>query len=564
MTPLARDLVQIAAFLAILTLATVVLGRYMASVFTGRRNVLTPVLSRIERFIYRVCGIDEEAMDWKTYAVALLLFNVLGAALLFGLLVAQSILPFNPRHLAAVPWDLALNIAVSFMTNTNWQSYAGETTLTALVQAAGLTVQNFLSAATGVAVMLALARGLANRASDRLGNFWVDLVRSTLYVLLPLSIIFALFLVSQGVVQTGAASVSSTTLAGSAQEIPLGPVASQVAIKQLGTNGGGYFNANSAHPFENPTPLSNLAEVIAILLLPSALVVTFGLMVGAPREGWTLWVCMLLLFLALLAPALWAELQPNPVTHATAAMEGKEVRLGVGSSVLWSVATTAASNGSVNAMHDSLTPLAGMSALVGMMLGEIVFGGIGSGLYGMIVFVLLTVFIAGLMVGRTPEYLGKKIESREVTMAALAVLAPCAAILVTTAAATLTGAGLAGATSAGPHGFSQILYACTSAGANNGSAFGGIGANTVFYNLLLAGGMLVGRFGVIVPMLAVAGSLSGKRCTPPSSGTFRTDTPLFAVLLIGVVLIVGALTFLPALTLGPVAEHLVLVQGRGF
>ena len=564
MAPLAKDLLGACTLLALLTALSVPLGRYCASVLAGRRTILHPVLGWLEASCLRLSGVSGGSMGWKEYAFSLLAFNAAGALALFLLVLFQGTLPWNPRHLAAPSWDLALNIAVSFATNTNWQSYAGEATLSNLVQALGLAVQNFLSAATGIAGLAALARGVARGSSGEVGNFWVDVVRSIVYLLLPLCVAFALFLSAQGVVQTVTSSVHVVPEVGAARELPVGPVASQVAIKQLGTNGGGYYNANGAHPLENPTPLSNALELLAILLLPSALVITFGDLVSAPREGWTLWGCMMVLFIVLFALALWAEYSPNPVTHMTAAMEGKELRNGVGTSVLWETATTAASNGSVNAMHDSLSPLAGFVALLNMMLGEIIFGGVGAGLYGMIVFVLLTVFIAGLMVGRSPEYLGKRIEAREVTMAALAVLAPCAAILLGAAAAAGTDAGRASVAAAGPHGFSQILYAATSAGANNGSAFAGLAANTIFWNLLTAAGMLVGRYGVLLPMLVVAGSLASKRATPASAGTFRTDTMLFGCLLIAVILVVGALTFLPALALGPVAEHLLLWQGRGF
>jgi K+-transporting ATPase ATPase A chain len=433
-----------------------------------------------------------------------------------------------------------------------------------LTQMLGLGVQNFLSAATGIAVLLALIRGLTRRSMQEIGNLWVDLVRSTLYVLLPLCVLWTVVLVGQGSVQNLSSYTRVTTLEGSIQTIPQGPAASQIAIKQLGTNGGGFFGANSAFPYENPTPLSNFFEMLAILLIPSALVYAYGAMVGSRRQGWVLWGCMMTLFILGLAVSLRAEYQFNPSLHTLPVMEGKEVRFGVGNSVLWSVATTAASNGSVTAMHDSLSPLSGLVALLNIMLGEVIFGGVGAGLYGMIIFVILTVFIAGLMVGRTPEYLGKKIEAFEIKMAAIAVLAPSAVILVFSAAAVATRAGLAGVTNAGPHGLSQILYAFSSAAGNNGSAFAGLETNTLFYNIAMGTGMLIGRFAVIVPVLAIAGSLVQKKITPPSSGTFRTDTPLFALLLISVILIVGALTFFPALSLGPIVEHLLMLQGATF
>jgi potassium-transporting ATPase potassium-binding subunit len=556
---------QVILYLAVLTVLTPTLGNYLVRVFTGKRNILTAFFSKLENLIYRVGGINtEEGMNWKTYTLALLIFNFFGFLTVFLLQLFQSYLPLNPQKLPNVSWDLALNTAISFMTNTNWQSYAGETTLSYFVQMIGLTVQNFLSAATGITVMLALIRGITNKTVNEIGNFWIDLVRSTVYVLIPLAILFTVLLVGQGVVQTFSSYAQTTTLEGTKQTVPLGPAASQIAIKQLGTNGGGFFNVNSAHPFENPTPFSNFLEMLAILLIPSALVYTYGKMVGSIRQGWTLWGCMMFLLIVLLTISLWSEYHTNPVSQTAAGMEGKETRFGVTNSILWSVTTTAASNGSVNSMHDSLTPLAGFIAMLNIMLGEIIFGGVGAGMYGILVFVILTVFIAGLMVGRTPEYLGKKIEAFEVKMAALAVLAPCAVILVFSAIASATNVGLSSLGNSGPHGFSQILYAFTSAAGNNGSAFAGLNTNTLFYNITMAIGMLVGRFGVLVPMLAIAGSLARKKIIPVSSGTFKTDTLLFATLLIGVILIVGALTFFPGLSLGPIVEHLLMLQGRSF
>lgn len=559
------DLGQILLFLAAIAVGTPLIGRFLANVFRGERHVLSPVLGGLERVIYRVCGIDASRdMDWKAYTYALLAFNAVGMGLLFLMQLFQGVLPMNPERLTGISWDLAFNTAVSFVTNTNWQSYAGETTMSPLLQMTGLTVQNFVSAATGIAVMIAMVRGFIGRETSAIGNFWVDLVRGTVYVLVPASLVFAVVLSGEGVVQTFRASTHVTTVEGAPQVLAMGPAASQVAIKQLGTNGGGYFNTNSAHPFENPTPLTNALELLAIVLLPAALVYAYGRMVGSTRQGWTLWAAMMALFLVLLAGSLWSEYHGNPLLHNAGIMEGKETRIGVANSVTWSVATTCASNGSVNAMHDSMSPLSGMIAMLNIMLGEIVFGGVGAGMYGMLVFVILTVFIAGLMVGRTPEYLGKKIEAFDVKMAALAVLAPSAVILLFSAIAVSAPAGLAGISNGGPHGFSQILYAFTSAAGNNGSAFAGLNANTPFYNVLLGIGMMIGRFGVIVPMLAVAGSMARKKITPVSAGTFPTDKPLFVVLLIGVIMIVGALTFFPALSLGPIVEHLLMVQGHGF
>ncbi len=535
----------------------------------------------------------EREMSWIAYACALLAFNILGCLLTLAQLMTQAWLPLNPAHLPNVSFALALNTAVSFMTNTNWQAYSGESTMSYLSQMTGLAVHNFTSAATGLAVMLALVRGLTRKQASTVGNFWVDLTRSTLYVLLPLSFAFAVVLVSQGVVQNfrsydtatliapcktqvaktdaggqpvkdaqGNAIMEEQTVTG--QIIPQGPAASQIAIKQLGTNGGGYFGVNSAHPFENPTPLTNFLEMLAILLLPSALVYSFGVMVGDTRQGWSIWAAMFALFLAGFVIAWVAEVQSNPATGPTASLEGKEQRFGVMNSVLWATATTDASNGSVNAMHDSLSPLAGLVTIVNIMLGEVVFGGIGAGMYGMLMFVILTVFIAGLMVGRTPEYLGKKFEAAEIKWAVVAVLAPCVLILVGAAIAVSCDAGTATLNNAGPHGLSEIVYAFTSAAGNNGSAFAGLGANTNFYNYMLAAIMFLGRFAIIVPVLAIAGSMAGKKVSPPSAGTFPTTGATFAVLLVGVILIVGALTFFPVLSLGPIVEQLLMSAGRTF
>ena len=560
-----RDFVQLALFLGALFAVTAPLGRFMAAVFAGERTFLTPLLGRFETLVYRLAGIDaRREMGWKRYLGALIAFNALGILAVLGIQMTQAWLPLNPQKLPNLAFPLALSTAVSFVTNTNWQAYSGESTMSYGTQMLALCVQNFLSAATGMAVAIALIRGLTRRSSETLGNFWADLTRGTLYVLLPLSLIFAVVLVGQGVVQSLAPYAEVTTLEGAPQTIPLGPAASQVAIKQIGTNGGGFFGQNSAHPFENPTPLTNFLEMLAIFAIPAGLTHTFGCMAGNRRQGWAIFGAMLVLFLAGLAVAWPAELAHNPATGLTASMEGKETRFGIMNSVLFATATTDASCGAVNAMHDSLAPLTGMVTLVNMMLGEVVFGGVGAGLYGMLVFAILTVFIAGLMVGRTPEYLGKKIEAREITWAVVAVLAPAATILVATAIGCSTTAGVSSVSNPGPHGFSEILYAFTSAVANNGSAFAGLNANTDFFNYMTALAMVLGRFAVIIPVIAIAGNLAAKKSAPPSAGTFPTDSFTFAALLVAVVLIVGALTFFPALSLGPVVEHLLARTGRTF
>jgi len=560
-----RDWMQLAVYFAALIVSARLLGRYLAAVFTGASPQWMWPIKAVEDWMYRLAGCTpEREMPWTEYAAALLWFNLLGLPALLGLQLAQQALPLNPARLPNVSWPLAINTAVSFVTNTNWQAYSGEVTMSYLTQMLGLSVQNFISAATGMAVLLALARGVVRKSVATVGNFWTDLVRCILYVLLPLSLLLALVLVAQGVVQTLAPYAEVTTLEGAKQVVPLGPAASQIAIKQLGTNGGGFFGVNSAHPFENPTPLTNFLQMFAILLLPAAQVFMFGRLVGSRKHAWALFGAMLVLLVAALGVSLWSEFQGNPAFAGIAPMEGKETRFGVVNSVLWAVTTTAASNGSVNAMHDSLMPLSGLAALFNIMLGEVVFGGVGAGLYGMLAFVVLTVFMAGLMVGRSPEYLGKRIEKREVIMAMIAVLAPCAVILSFSALALMTEAGRSSITNAGPHGVSQVLYAFSSMAGNNGSAFAGLSANTPFYNFLGAVAMLIGRFAVILPMVAIAGSLASKRVRPPTSGTFPTDGPLFVILLLGVVLIVGALTFLPALTLGPLVEHLLMQQGRVF
>ncbi len=560
---------QIALYGAIVLALVRPLGAYMTRVFDGGRTPLSPVLGPLERGLYRLAGIDaRQEQTWLGYAGAMVLFNLAGFVLLYAILRLQAALPLNPTEQAAVAPDLAFNTATSFVTNTNWQSYGGETTLSYLSQMLGLTHQNFVSAASGMAVAVAVIRGFARASSRTLGSFWVDTTRATLYVLLPLCVLIALVLVSQGMPQTLAPSVEATTLEGGRQTIAVGPVASQVAIKMLGTNGGGFFNANAAHPFENPTALSNLLQMVAIFAIGAALTNVFGRMVGDERQGWAILAAMGLLFAAGVLVTYWAEASAHGVLAdlglAGGNMEGKEVRFGIAASALFAVITTAASCGAVNAMHDSFTALGGLVPLLNMQLGEVIVGGVGAGLYGMLVFVVVAIFVAGLMVGRTPEYLGKKIEAREVKMAVLGILCLPLMMLGFTALATVVPAGLAGPANAGPHGFSEILYAYTSAAANNGSAFGGLTANTLFYNTTLAIGMLVGRFFVKIPVLAVAGSLAAKKRLPASAGTFPTHGGLFVGLLVGVVLIIGGLTFFPALALGPVVEHLAGAAGQTF
>jgi len=560
-----QDIIQIILFFALLIGLTPILGNYMSKVFSGRKHIMLPVFGWLEKLTYKFININpEEESNWKSYAINLLLFNLIGFVFVLLIQLFQATLPLNPEHLPNVSWHLAFNTAVSFMTNTNWQGYSGETTLSYFVQMIGLTVQNFVSAATGIAVLLALIRGISRKTTDRLGNFWCDLTRSTIYILLPLSILLSVALVGQGVVQNFKSYETIHTLQGEQQVIPMGPAASQIAIKQLGTNGGGFFGANSAHPFENPTPFSNFLEMLSILLIPAALTFTYGKMTGSKRGGWTIFSVMFILLIAGLGISLYAEYSANPVFGNLPLMEGKETRFGITNSVLWSVSTTAASNGSVNAMLDSFSPMAGMIAMINLMLGEIVYGGVGAGIYGMIMYVIITVFIAGLMVGRTPEYMGKKIEALEIKMAIIAILAPSFVILLFSAWAASSGYGLASLNNSGPHGFSEILYAYSSAAGNNGSAFAGLNANTLFYNLTLGFGMLIGRFGVIIPVLAIAGNMAKKKITPVSAGTFATDNWLFAGLLIAVILFVGGLTFFPALSLGPIVEHLLLNKGLSF
>jgi potassium-transporting ATPase potassium-binding subunit len=574
----ANGVFQIALYFGLVVLLVKPLGLYMAHVFNGQRTFLDPVLRPVERVIYWLGGVDpRQEQHWTTYTAAMLLFNLAGLVLLYALQRLQHVLPFNPQGFDPVGPDLAFNTAVSFTSNTNWQAYSGESTMSYLVQMAGLTVQNFASAATGIALAIALIRAFARHSVQTLGNFWVDLVRSTLWVLLPISLVLALVLVWQGVPQNLQPYVTATTVEGASQTIAQGPVASQEAIKELGTNGGGFFNANSAHPYENPTPLTNLLEMLAIFAIGAALTYTFGRMVGDQRQGWAIFGVMAVLFLMGTGVAYWAEAGGNPAldrlgvsvtatdTQAGGNMEGKEVRFGIANSALWAVVTTDASCGAVNSMHDSFMPLGGLVPLFNIMLGEVIVGGVGSGFYGILLFAILAVFVAGLMVGRTPEYLGKKIEAKEVKMTVLAlILVLPVSILGFTALASVHPEGIKGPLNAGPHGFSEILYAFTSGTGNNGSAFAGLSANTFFYNLTIGLSMLFGRFLFIVPMMAVAGSLVGKKVVPPSIGTFPTNGGTFVALLGSVVLIMGGLIFFPALALGPIVEHLLMTAGKLF
>jgi len=620
----ANGWLQIAIYLVVLTGLSMPLGWYMAKVFEGKPPKLVGWLVPVEKFFYWLFGVKPNSeMNWKSYAIGMLLFNMLGMLVVYALQRLQGWLPMNPQEFTAVSPDSSFNTAASFATNTNWQGYAGESTMSYLTQMAALSVQNFLSAATGIACVLPLIRGFTRKSSQELGNFWVDLTRSTLYVLLPLSLILAVILVSQGVIQNfipyqtvplveateydnpikddagnpvlgddGKPTTEKATATD--QSLPMGPAASQIAIKQLGTNGGGFFNANSAHPYENPTPLSNFLEMLAILLIPAALCHTFGMMVKDPRQGWAVYAAMFVIFVGFLGLCTWAEQSGNPAladqnvdqtahdaytqervserwgtrqnpdlmpnTQAGGNMEGKEVRFGVVNSTIWATATTAASNGSVNSMHDSYTPIGGMVPMVLIQLGEIIFGGVGSGLYGMLIFAISTVFIAGLMVGRTPEYLGKKIEAFEMKMAALVILIPPILVLTATALAVIYEDGNKSTSNPGAHGFSQLLYAYSSMGNNNGSAFAGLSANIPFHNVLGGIVMLISRFWLVIPVLAIAGSLAKKKSVPPGAGTLPTHTPLFVALLIAKVLLVGVLTFIPALALGPIVEHLQLLK----
>ena len=599
----ANGMFQLALYVIVLIALAKPLGAYMARVYEGRPFMLERALGGLERLIYRVSGIRaKDEMGWKTYAATMLVFNLVGLLAVYLLQRLQGVLPLNPQGLGAVSPDSSFNTAVSFASNTNWQGYAGETTMSYLTQMLGLTVQNFVSAATGMAIVVALIRGFARRSAQTIGNFWVDMTRGTLYILLPLSFVLALVLVSQGVVQTFGPSAKVAVLQPTEYDEPItdkdgklvldekgqpktqkaklteqviavGPAASQIAIKQLGTNGGGFFNVNSAHPFENPTPLSNFLELLSILLISAALCHTFGVMVGDTRQGWAVLAAMTVIFVGLLVVCVVAEqdghvFAKQGVDHTASAlqsggnMEGKETRFGIASSALWATATTAASNGSVNAMHDSFTPIGGLVPLWLIQLGEVVYGGVGSGLYGMLMFAIIAVFVAGLMVGRTPEYLGKKIESYEMKMSSLVILITPALVLIGTSIGVVTGAGKAGIANPEIHGFSEILYAFSSASNNNGSAFAGLSANTPFYNSALGLAMLFGRYWLAVPVLAIAGSLARKKIVPTGAGTLPTDQPLFVGLLVGVVILVGALTFVPALALGPIVEHLTLVAGK--
>ena len=585
---------QILLYFAVLFALVKPLGGFMASVYMGERNFLSPILSPVEKLFYKLSGVDEtKDMNWREYASAVILFSFAGFLLLFVMLITQAYLPLNPAGMVNLAPDLAFNTAVSFITNTNWQSYGGESIMSYFSQMVGLTVQNFVSAAVGMAVLVALIRGLSRKNTNGIGNFWVDMLRTNLYILLPLALIWTVILGSQGVVQTfseyvkvpmiesikidekkddkGVVTQKADTV--TEQVIAVGPVASQVAIKQLGTNGGGFFNANSAHPLENPTPLSNFLEMLAILLIPAALCYTFGKMVGDTRQGWAVLAAMTIIFVPLLLYCLGQEQAGNPrfaafgvsqiadATQAGGNMEGKETRFGIVNSVIWAAATTAASNGSVNSMHDSYTPLGGLVPLLLIKFGEVIYGGVGSGLYGMLVFVIISVFIAGLMVGRTPEYLGKKIQSFEIKMASIAILMPCTGVLIGTAIAVTSDAGIVGIQNPAAQGFSEILYAVTSATNNNGSAFAGLSTNTPFYNILLGVCMLFGRFWIILPVLAIAGSLAAKNTVPVSAGTLPTHTPLFIAVLASIVVLVGVLTFAPTLALGPVAEYFNLIKG---
>jgi K+-transporting ATPase ATPase A chain len=555
--------IQIILYCAIIVALAKPLGWYMTRVFNGERTFLSPVLRPVERGLYWIGGVDEKReQHWLTYTVAMLLFHVGGFLIIYGLMRLQALLPFNPAEQSAVAEDLSFNTAISFITNTNWQNYGGESTLSYLVQMLGLTHQNFLSAATGIALAVALIRGFSRSSMRTIGNFWVDVTRCTLYVLLPICVVYTLFLVWQGMPQTLGAYVDATTLEGGKQTIALGPVASQVAIKMLGTNGGGFFNANAAHPFENPTALSNFVQMISIFALGAALTNVFGRMVGNQRQGWAILSVMGVLFITGVAITYWAEANGTSALHALGLsggnMEGKEVRFGIVASSLFAVITTAASCGAVNAMHDSFTALGGMIPLINMQLGEIIVGGVGAGLYGMLLFVVLAIFVAGLMVGRTPEYVGKKIEAHEVKMAMLAILVLPLMYLGWTSVAVVLPSAVASMANSGPHGFTEVLYAFTSATGNNGSAFAGLTGNTFFYNLTLASSMFVGRFFMIVPAMAMAGSLAAKKSIPLSAGTFPTTGGLFVGLVVGVILIIGGLTFFPALALGPIVEHLAM------
>jgi len=563
------DVFLILLFLLIVTIFAITLGKYMSEVFTGKKTFMTPVIRPVEKFIYRTCSIDEnQEMTWKRYAYALLMFNILGILFLFVLQLIQNYLPLNPAGMPGVRWDTALNTAISFVTNTNWQSYAGETTMSYLTQMLGMTLQNFLSASVGTAALLALIRGFTRKNSDTIGNFWVDLTRTTLYVLLPVTVVFALIFASQGITQTLNPPLTVQTLEGANQTIALGPVASQVAIKMLGSNGGGFFSANSAHPFENPNGLTNILQTFMIIIIPASLVFTFGYIIRNFKQGLAIYAAMMTLFLMGAGLAVWSESQLNPnignLDVSGGNLEGKELTFGVGGSVLWGTLTTAVSNGGVNSMHASTMPLTGLVYMFNMGIGEVIFGGLGVGLIGMLFYVILTMFIAGLMIGRTPEFLGKKLGPYEMIMAVIALVIPSAAILILSGIAISLPEGVAGLLNPSSRGLSEILYAYASALGNNGSAFAGLSANTVFYNLTLGLGMLIGRFAVIIPALAIAGSLAKKGKVPMSSASFPSTGALFVIMLVSVVVIVGALTFFPVFSLGPILEHLLMNEGFTF
>ena len=564
-----EEILLILLFLFIVTIFAIPVGKYMSKVFTGKETLITPVIRPFEKFIYRISSIDEnQEMTWKRYAYALLIFNIIGILFLFVLQLIQNLLPLNPADMSGVRWDTALNAAISFTTNTNWQSYAGESTMSYLTQMLGMTLQNFLSASVGVATLLALIRGFTRINSDTIGNFWVDLTRISLYVLLPLAVVFAIILASQGVVQTVSPYVTAQTLEGVNQTIALGPVASQEAIKMIGSNGGGFFNANSAHPFENPNGLTNLLEIFAILLIPVSLVFAFGYIIKNFRQGLAIFAAMMILLVAGMGVAYWAESQPNPIIQKLGVsggnLEGKELTFGVAESVLWGVPTTSVSNGGVNSMHDSSMPLTGLVYMFNMGIGEVIFGGLGVGLIGMLFYVILTMFIAGLMIGRTPEFLGKKLGPYEMVMAVIALIVPAAMVLVLAGIAISLPVGLNGLNNSSAHGLSEILYAYASALANNGSAFAGLSANTVFYNVTLGIGMLIGRFAVILPALAIAGALAKKGRVPTDASTFPSTSALFVIMLVTVVIVVGALTFFPVFSLGPILDQLFLQGGLTF
>ena len=566
---LLEDLLLIILFLIIVTIAAIPVGKYMSNVLTGKKTFITPVIRPIEKFVYRICSIDEnQEMSWKRYAYALIIFNIIGITFLFILQLIQNYLPLNPAQMSGVRWDTAINTAISFTTNTNWQSYAGESTMSYLTQMLGMTVQNFLSASVGIAALLALIRGFTRQKSATIGNFWVDITRSILYILLPLAIIFALILASQGVVATIGPYITAHTIEGVNQTIALGPVASQEAIKMLGSNGGGFFNANSAHPFENPNGITNILETFAILLIPISIVFAFGYIIRSFRQGLAIFAAMMILLVAGIGIAYWAESQPNPIIDKLGVsggnLEGKELTFGVTESILWGVPTTSVSNGGVNSMHDSTMPLTGLIYMFNMGIGEVIFGGLGVGLIGMLFYVILTMFIAGLMIGRTPEFLGKKLGPYEMVMAVIALIVPAAMILIFSGIAISLPQGLTGLNNPSAHGLSEILYAYASAFANNGSAFAGLSANTVFYNLTLGLAMFIGRFVVILPALAIAGALAAKGRVPTDASSFPSTSVLFVIMLVSVVLIVGALTFFPVFSLGPILEQLFLQGGLTF